>query len=96
VRFDVLVEVALRPGIADPQGATIERALPALGFDQVSGVRTGKAIRFSITAVDEAMAGAQVEDLCRRFLTNPVIEDAVVTVSAADPGADPAALAVAP
>ncbi len=80
--FDVLVEVALRPGIADPQGATIERALPALGFQQVHGVRTGKAIRFSITAESEAVARDQVDDLCRRFLTNPVIEDALVTVVA--------------
>jgi phosphoribosylformylglycinamidine synthase len=81
--FDVLVEVALRPGIADPQGATIERALPALGFHQVSGVRTGKAIRFSIRADDEAGARQEVEDLCRRFLTNPVIEDARVTLGPA-------------
>ena len=35
MRFSVLVEVRLRPGVADPQGATIERALPALGFDAV-------------------------------------------------------------
>ena len=28
--FAVLVEVRLRPGIADPQGATIERSLPHL------------------------------------------------------------------
>ncbi len=82
MRFAVLVEVALRPGIADPQGATIERALPALGFDQVSGVRTGKAIRFSIEAHDEAAARGQVDELCRRFLTNPVIEDARVSVAA--------------
>lgn len=83
MRFTVLVEVALRPGIADPQGATIERALPALGFDQVSGVRTGKAIRFSIEAEGESAARAEVDDLCRRFLTNPVIEDALVTLAVA-------------
>jgi phosphoribosylformylglycinamidine synthase len=87
-RFAVLVEVTLRPGIADPQGATIERALPALGFDTVHGVRTGKAIRFSIDAEDAEAAGVQVEELCRRFLTNPVIEESVVTLmpAAAPPG----------
>ena len=37
------VEVQLRPGIADPEGATIERALPALGFDGVAHVR-GRAL----------------------------------------------------
>jgi phosphoribosylformylglycinamidine synthase subunit PurS len=81
VRFAVLVEVALRPGIANPEGATIERTLPALGFSQVSGVRTGKAIRFTIEADGKAEARGQVEELCRRFLTNPVIEDAHVTIS---------------
>ncbi len=81
MKFEVLVEVKLRPGIADPAGATIERALPALGFSEVEGVRVGKAIRFTVEAPDEAAARTRVDDLCRRFLTNPVIEDAEVTIS---------------
>ena len=80
-RFDVLVEVTLRPGIADPQGSTIERSLPALGFSGIGGVRVGKAIRFSIEADDEAAARARVDELCRRFLANPVIEDTRLEVS---------------
>lgn len=87
--FSVHVEVRLRPGIADPQGSTVERALPTLGFDGVSGVRVGKSIRFTIEAPDEATARAEVADLCQRFLANPVIEDAVVEVQAGAPvGAD--------
>ena len=78
--FDVLVEVSLRPGIADPQGAPVERALPALGFVGVSGVRVGKAIRFTVEAADEGAARDRVAQLCERFLTNPVIEDAAITV----------------
>jgi phosphoribosylformylglycinamidine synthase len=80
MRFSVLVEVSLRPGIADPEGATIERALPVLGFDGIHGVRAGKAIRFTIDAEGEAAARARVEDLCRRLLANPVIEDAAVSL----------------
>jgi phosphoribosylformylglycinamidine synthase PurS subunit len=80
--FEALVEVRLRPGIADPQGATIERALPALGFEGVSSVRAGKAFRLAVEAADEPEARALVEELCRRFLTNPVIEDASVTIEA--------------
>lgn len=82
MRFSVLVETRLREGIADPQGSTIERSLPALGFDGVSAVRVGKAFRFTIEADDEATARAEVEDMCKRFLTNPVLEDAVVSVGA--------------
>lgn len=76
----MLVEVRLRPDVADPQGATIERALPALGFSGVEGVRVGKAIRFTVDAPDEASARSDVEELCRRFLTNPVIEDVEITL----------------
>ena len=85
MRFSVLVETRLHDGIADPEGATIERSLPALGFDGVSGVRVGRCFRFEIEAADEASALAEVEDMCARFLTNPVIEGAVVGVEAATP-----------
>jgi phosphoribosylformylglycinamidine synthase len=81
--FDVTVEVSLKEGVADPQGSTIERSLPTLGFDGVRGVRVGKSIRFEIEAADEAAARDEVEDLCRRFLTNPVIEDAEIRLRAA-------------
>jgi phosphoribosylformylglycinamidine synthase PurS subunit len=81
VKFAVLVEVRHRAGIADPEGATIERALPALGFDAVSGVHVGKAIRFTIEADDERAARGAVEEMCKRFLTNPVIEDFEVTIT---------------
>ena len=80
--FEILVEVRLRQGIADPQGATIERALPALGFTGVSAVRVGKAIRFNVEATDEASARSQAEKMADRLLANPVIEDAVITVVA--------------
>jgi len=80
MRFAVLVEVQLRPGVADPQGATIERSLPALGFHGVHDVRVGKAMRFEVDAPDEQAARTLVEDMCERFLTNPVIEDATITV----------------
>jgi phosphoribosylformylglycinamidine synthase subunit PurS len=81
--FDVAVDVRLRPGIADPQGSTIERSLPALGFEGVTGVRVGKSVRFTVEAPDEATARELVEDMCQRFLTNPVIEDAEIRVDVA-------------
>lgn len=75
------VEVSLRAGVADPQGATVERSLPTLGFPGVRDVRVGKSIRFELESADEATARAEVDDMCRRFLTNPVIEDAAVSLA---------------
>jgi phosphoribosylformylglycinamidine synthase PurS subunit len=80
MKFPVLVEVRPREGLADPQGATIEKSAIALGFTGIEGVRVGKAIRFTVEASDDTTALAQVEDLCRRFLANPVIEDAHVQI----------------
>ncbi|MET0728013.1 MAG: phosphoribosylformylglycinamidine synthase subunit PurS [Acidimicrobiales bacterium] len=83
--FAVLVETRLRPGIADPQGSTIERSLPHLGFEGISGVRVGKAFRFSLEAADGATAKAHADEVTQRFLINPVIEDADVTITVAEP-----------
>ena len=83
--FTVLVETRLRPGIADPEGATIERSLPHLGFDGISGVRVGKAFRFELEAPDEATARAHADEVTNRFLINPVIEDAHVELRAVEP-----------
>ena len=85
MKFEVRVEVRLRPGIADPQGATIERALPALGFAGVEGMRVGKVMRFSVEAADESAARALAGAMCERLLANPVIEDSDIEVAAAVP-----------
>jgi phosphoribosylformylglycinamidine synthase PurS subunit len=83
VRFDVLVEVQLRPGISDPQGATIERALPTLGFSEVHSVKVGRAIRFEVEATDPDDAARKAHELAEKLLANPVIEQADVTVNEA-------------
>lgn len=76
LRFEAHVEVRSLDGIADPAGLTIERALPALGFEGVEQVRVGKVITFSVEAPDEEAAQATVAALCDRLLANPVIEQA--------------------
>lgn len=78
MRFEARVEVALRDGIADPEGATIERALPALGFTGVSGVRAGRSFRLSVDADSEDEARTRTQALADRLLANPVIERATV------------------
>ena len=95
MRYEARVEISHLPGIADPQGATVERSLPALGYDNVSNVRIGKSIRLVIDASDDAAARAQVDEMCRRLLTNPVIEafEVELTELAAATAASPAVVA---
>ena len=81
MRFSVHIEVRGLTGIADPEGRTIERALPALGFDGVQGVSVGKVIAFELDAADVASATGEVEQMCARLLSNPVIQRAEITVT---------------
>lgn len=83
MRFTVEVQITPRAGVSDPEGQTIERAMPVLGFEGVSSVRTGKLITFELQTGDPATARELVDDICERFLCNPVIEDAVAKISAA-------------
>jgi phosphoribosylformylglycinamidine synthase PurS subunit len=80
VRFAIKVEVSAREGIADPEAATIERALPLLGFDSVTQMTVGRVFRFAVEATDEAAAAAEAETLCSKLLANPVIQQAEVAV----------------
>jgi phosphoribosylformylglycinamidine synthase subunit PurS len=75
------VDVSHRPGIADPAGATVERALPALGYTNVTQVHIGKVIRLVVEAPDADSARAQVDEMCERLLANPVIESYEVTIT---------------
>ena len=82
MRFQARVEVQLRPGIADPEGATIERALPALGFEGVGHVRAGRSFRFEVDAADEGAARTTAIELADRLLANPVIEQSTLELRA--------------
>ena len=79
-RYLAKVDVMPKDGISDPQGQTIERALPALGLHGISSVRVGKSISLQIDATDEDDARTRVSEVCARLLANPVIESFDVVV----------------
>jgi phosphoribosylformylglycinamidine synthase len=82
LKFDARIDVTHLPGVLDPQGATVERALPALGYTNVTDISIAKTIRLVVDAPSEPDARAQVEEMCKRLLANPVIERYTVELSA--------------
>ena len=74
MKYEARVDITHLPGVLDPQGATVQRSLPALGYGNVTDVRIGKTIRLVVEAADETTARAQVDEMCHRLLANPVIE----------------------
>jgi phosphoribosylformylglycinamidine synthase len=71
----VRVLVRLKPGILDVQGASVKRALAGLGFSDVADLRIGKVIEVDLDAPTPEAARARAEEMCRRLLANPVLED---------------------
>jgi phosphoribosylformylglycinamidine synthase len=67
------IYVTYKHGIFDPPGATAERALRNLGYDEVESVRIGKYIRLEVA--DGSDEDARVTEMCDKLLANPVIED---------------------
>jgi phosphoribosylformylglycinamidine synthase len=78
----VVVDVALKPEILDPQGRAVLGALGRLGLSGVVDVRQGKQFVLNIDGdVDEAKL-AQIHEIASTLLSNPVIEDFTVEVQA--------------
>ena len=71
----VAIDVMLKDGILDPQGKTVQESLPSLGFEGVGGVRIGKHIELEVEGDDPQEIASRVEEMTKRFLSNPVIED---------------------
>jgi len=69
------VYIKLKSTVNDPQGLTIKGALHNLGFHSVDDVRAGKYIEVKIAEEDIAAARKQVDEMCRKLLANPVIEN---------------------
>ncbi|CEP67595.1 Phosphoribosylformylglycinamidine synthetase,PurS subunit [Moorella glycerini] len=68
------IYVTLKPGVLDPQGEAVMGGLKAMGYEGVTAVRVGKYLEVQLDLDDRQEAGRQVEEMCRRLLANPVIE----------------------
>jgi phosphoribosylformylglycinamidine synthase len=68
------IVVTLKKSVMDPQGATVQHALESLGYEGVQNVRMGKYIELDIAKEDRDKAEEQVDEMCNKLLSNPVIE----------------------
>jgi phosphoribosylformylglycinamidine synthase len=69
------IYVTLKPGVLDAQGDTVRSALETLGFQGLTDVRVGKFMVLTLNSLTKEQAAAQVDEMCKRLLANPVIED---------------------
>ncbi len=69
------IRVTLRPSILDPQGKAVSHAIASLGVDAVRDLRMGKYIEMRLASPTEEEARQVTEDVCKKLLANPVMED---------------------
>lgn len=73
--FLARVYVTLKPSVNDPQGLAIAGGLRSMGYSSVESVRAGKYLEVRIIEAVRGAAEEKVQEMCRRLLANPVIED---------------------
>ncbi|ABR47139.1 phosphoribosylformylglycinamidine synthase, purS [Alkaliphilus metalliredigens QYMF] len=71
----VNIFVTLKDSIADPQGNAIHGALKQLDYKNVEDVRIGKLIEVVLGDISKEEAEKQLQEMCKKLLTNPVIEN---------------------
>ncbi|HOP07978.1 MAG TPA: phosphoribosylformylglycinamidine synthase subunit PurS [candidate division Zixibacteria bacterium] len=67
------VYVRLKDGVLDPQGETIRKALHQMGYNEFTSVRSGRFFELEVES-DGGDLDARIDEVCRKLLTNPVIE----------------------
>ena len=78
--MEIDVTINLKKGVADPEGANTKKALNLLGFDNVKNVQAMKTFRIEIDTEDEEKAKAEIVEMCKKLLANPVIQDYTIAI----------------
>jgi len=73
--LEAKVTVQLKKGISDPEGANTLKALHLLGFESVKNAKTIRIFDLLIDSNDKNKVKKDVEQMCQRLLTNPVIHN---------------------
>ena len=71
----ISVIVTLKKDVLDPQGTTIKKALEGMSFTNVNNIRQGKYFEIDIDEKNQKKAEDKVNDMCKKLLTNLIIED---------------------
>ena len=71
----ISVVVTLKRDVLDPQGKTIKKTLESMNFKNINDVRQGKYFEIDIDEKNQKKAEEKTDEMCKKLLTNLVIED---------------------
>ena len=67
--------VTLKKEVLDPQGKVVGQTLKNMGYKNIINVRQGKYFEIELNETDKEKAKKIVEEICKKLLSNIVIED---------------------
>ncbi len=67
--------VTLKKDVLDPQGKVVSQTLKNMGYENIVSVRQGKYFEIELNETDEGKAKEIIENICKKLLSNIVIED---------------------
>ena len=67
--------VTLKKEVLDPQGKVVSQTLKNMGYDSIVNIRQGKYFDIELNENDKEKAKKIAEEICKKLLTNIVIED---------------------
>ena len=59
----------------DPQGKVVNQTLKNMGYNNVLSIRQGKYFEIELNEKDKDKAKKIVEEICKKLLSNIIIED---------------------
>ena len=65
----------MKKEVLDPQGKVVSQTLKDMGYNNVINVRQGKYFDIELNEKDKEKAKKIAEEICKKLLTNVVIED---------------------
>jgi|TARA_B100001964_G_scaffold232989_1_gene289616 phosphoribosylformylglycinamidine synthase len=71
----ISIVVTFKKDVLDPQGKVISQTLKNMGYNNIINVRQGKFFEIELNETDKEKAKKIVEEICKKLLTNVVIED---------------------
>ncbi len=72
--------VTLKKEVLDPQGKVVSQTLKNMGYDNIVNVRQGKYFDIELNETDKEKAKKIAEEICKKLLTNVVIEDYTINL----------------
>ena len=65
----------MKKDVLDPQGKVVNQTLINMGYNNITNVRQGKFFEIEINEKDKEKTKKIAEEICKKLLTNMVIED---------------------